>query len=376
MDTLTQIVLGAAVGQVTARKRLGRAALAIGAVGGLIPDLDVFAVGGLGPLAEWQYHRGITHSLFFGPVVGPALGYGLWAALKRWRPQSKLAAPMALGPIIAVLTLALVTHPLLDLFTVYGTQLLAPFSNARFSISAVSIIDPVYTLLLVAALVIGLLPRAERGAHVAAAVALTLSSAYVFYGWSQNQQAEALARRQLAAEGVRVADIRAYTTIFQPWLRRLVVHEPDGVRIGFVSTWAPDDIAWTCVQRPPHDAALDAALDTEHARVLAWFADGQVWPELRRDEAGRRVVRLTDLRYGAPGSTLAGLWGVDVTLAPEGQVVDARRIAVPRAAVSGAAIAAVYRAGYGDIAGLYEAVDALMPIRVAGRAPAACTTPS
>lgn len=376
MDTLTQIVLGATVGQATARKRIGRAALAIGAVGGLMPDLDVFAAGALGPLAEWRYHRGVTHSLFFGPVVGPALGYALWAALRRWRPHSTLAVPMALGPIIAVLTLALVTHPLLDLFTVYGTQLLAPFSDARFSISAVPIIDPVYTLLLVVALVIGLLPRAGRGAHAAAAVALALSSAYVFYGWSQNQQAEALARRQLAAEGVRAADIRAYTTIFQPWLRRLVIHEPAGLRIGFVSTWAPDSIAWTCLRPAPQDAALDAALETEHARVLIWFAGGQVWPQRRRDREGRVVVRLTDLRYGAPGSTVAGWWGVDVTLTPEGQVADARRIAVPRGAISGATVAALYRAGFGDVAALYDAIGVPMPNQVAGRAPTACTAPS
>ena len=376
MDTLTQIVLGAAVGQATARKRIGRAALAIGAVGGLIPDLDVFAAGALGPLGEWQYHRGITHSLFFGPVVGPALGYGLWAALRRWRAQSPLAAPMALGPIVAVLTLALVTHPLLDLFTVYGTQLLAPFSNARFAIPAVPIIDPVYTLLLVAALAVGLLPRVGRGAHVAAAAALTLSSAYLFYGWSQNQQAEALARRQLAAEGVRMADIRAYTTMFQPWLRRLVIHEPAGLRIGFVSTWAPDSIAWTCLRPAPQDAVLDTALETEHARVLTWFAGGQVWPQRWRDGEGRVVVRLTDLRYGAPGSTIAGWWGIDVTLTPEGQVADARRIAVPRAAISGATVAALYRAGFGDVAALYDALGTPTPTQLAGHAPTTCTAPS
>jgi len=44
MDTATQALLGAAVGQAAFGHRLGRRALAWGAVGGLLPDLDVIAV--------------------------------------------------------------------------------------------------------------------------------------------------------------------------------------------------------------------------------------------------------------------------------------------------------------------------------------------
>ncbi len=374
MDTFTQIVLGAAVGQATARKTLGRSALALGAAGGLIPDLDVLVVGPLGSLAEWQYHRGVTHSLFFGPVVGPILGYAMWRIYRRWWPQSRCAAPTALGPIIAVLVLALVTHPLLDLFTIYGTQLLAPFSNARFAIPAVPIIDPVYTLVLLAGVAVGLLSRMGVRAHAAAAAALTLSSAYLFYGWAQNQAAEAEARRQLAAHGVTVGTVRAYTTIFQPWLRRVVAQDGDGVRIGFVSTWAPAEIAWTCLRRP-HDPAVAAATATPAAQVLAWFADGQIWPQLRRDDTGRTVVRLTDLRYGAPGATVAGWWGVDVVIGPDGQPIDAARIAIPRT-ISGNAVAVVFRAAFGDMAALYEATGATPTAIAAGPAVRACVAVS
>lgn len=364
MDSFTQLVLGAAVGQAVAHRRLGGQALALGAIGGVLPDLDVMASWWSGPFAEWQSHRGVTHSLFFGPVVGPLLGWGLWRAYRRWRPRSVCAGDDALGPMIAVLILAIVTHPLLDLFTIYGTQLLAPFSEARFAVPAVAIIDPFYTVPLLIAAVIGMTARARRWAVAAAAVALTLSSVYLFYAWDQNQRAEAEARRQLAGDGLRHADVRAYTTIFQPWLRRLVVHEENGVRVGFLSTWAPTPIAWTCLRRSDHPA-VDRATATPEAQILNRFASGQVWPSVHRDDHGRVVVRLTDLRYGVPGPTIAGWWGVDIAFAAGGEIVQAARIALPRPPLSTAAIAAVFQGGTGDLSGFYQ-------VALAGDAPPAC----
>ncbi len=356
MDTFTQIVLGAAVGQAIGYRRLGRTALAIGAVGATLPDLDVVG-NSLGSLAEWQYHRGITHSLFFGPVVGPLLGYPLWRAYRRWRPSSPCAQPEGLGAIVAVLILSIVTHPLLDLFTVYGTQLLAPFWDARFSISGVAIIDPIYTVIVLAAVILGLLRH--RWAIPGAAVALTLSSGFLFYAWEQNQRAESEARRQLAVQGQRSADLRAYTTIFQPWLRRIVVQEESRVRIGFVSTWQPGPIPWACVPRPD-DPLIGRALATPEVQILARFAQQQIWPHLRRDDQGRTVVRFSDLRYGVPGATVTGWWGIDVTFDADGWVVSAVRIAVPRPPLSWATVVAVYRGGLGDMAGFYTASGAPM----------------
>lgn len=371
MDTFTQIALGAAVGQLAGRKRLGRGALAVGAAGGLLPDLDMLVVPALGPLAEWQFQRGVTHSLFFGPVVGPALGWATSAAARRLRPASAWADRDTLGPLVAVWVLALVTHPLLDLFTIYGTQLLAPFSDARFAIPAVPIIDPVYTLLLVAALIVGCLPRAVHAARIAAAVALTLSTAYLFYGWAQNQRAEALARADLAARGV-VADVRAYTTIFQPWLRRVVARDLAGVHVGWVSTWAPGAIAWTCFAPPPR-APVEAALTAHAAQVFAHFASGQVWARVRRDDRGRTVVRLTDLRYGFPGATALGWWGVDITLDDGGHPIAAARIVIPRTVTRGA-VAAVYAAGFGDLAALHAAVGEPAPVQLAAGQSDACAS--
>jgi inner membrane protein len=78
MDSVTQALFGATVAQAGFRRELGRQALVAGAVLGTIPDLDV-AVGWVADaFSSWQHHRGLTHSLFFGPVLGPLFGWAIW----------------------------------------------------------------------------------------------------------------------------------------------------------------------------------------------------------------------------------------------------------------------------------------------------------
>ncbi|HEX7126150.1 MAG TPA: metal-dependent hydrolase [Thermodesulfobacteriota bacterium] len=348
MDPLTQMALGATVGQAGFRRRLGRRAALVGAVAALLPDLDVVPVAFMGPLAEWRYHRGITHALWFGLVLGPVLG----AAIARWETRrapgpAPGADPGRVRAWIALLVLALVTHPLLDVLTVYGTQLLAPFSTRRFALSAVPIIDPVYTGILVAALAVGLLrPARARLAAAAACAALIVGTGYLFLGLAQNARAEAEARRQLAAEGVRYDRVRVYTTIFQIWLRRVVVRRPDEVWVGFVSTWSPRPIRWT--RYPvPESPLVDRVRATEAGRTFEWFTSGETLAVVRPAERGGAVVELTDLRYGLPGGNERGFWGVRGVFDAAGRLVaEPTRFSIPRQVDRGA-LGALVRAAFG-----------------------------
>jgi len=93
MDTPTQVVLGAAVGQALFGHRLGRRAAVWGAVGGLIPDLDMIAAAATGAWGEFVLHRGPTHSLFFGLALGPLLGTPA---------EGAPAAQLSPGPVASV----------------------------------------------------------------------------------------------------------------------------------------------------------------------------------------------------------------------------------------------------------------------------------
>ena len=117
MDPVTHVALGAVVAHTAARRTLGARVLVVGAVAGALPDIDTFLSLSGDYFDELMLHRGITHSLFFAPVVGPLLGCALWR-LERRGGTERLRA------WIVALTLALLSHPLLDVTTSYGIQLL------------------------------------------------------------------------------------------------------------------------------------------------------------------------------------------------------------------------------------------------------------
>lgn len=136
MDSLTQIVLGAAVGEAVAGKKMGARAALWGAIGGTIPDLDVLLRSFYHPFDAALVHRGFSHSLLFALLAGPVLGWIFYRLYKRRYDQKTW---------LWLWFLAIVTHPLLDIFTNYGTQFLWPF-DWRITFNTVFVIDPLYTL--------------------------------------------------------------------------------------------------------------------------------------------------------------------------------------------------------------------------------------
>jgi inner membrane protein len=305
VDTVSQALLGAAVGQACFSHRLGRRAALWGAVGGILPDLDVLTVAVQGPFAEFKYHRGVTHALWFGPVVGPFLGWLAWR-IQRWRGRPD---PGPLSAWVGLFVLALFTHPLIDVFTVYGTQLFAPFSLERVAWNALGIIDPIYTGILVAGLALGFAWRG-RGARVRAAgfAALALSWSYMFYGVWLNDRAEAEVRAVLAADGYPDAEVRVYPTLLQPYLRRVVARTGDEVHVGLYTPLHPRRVALETFfeERGP---LVDALKRTPEGALFTWFALDEVVARVHRSPGGY-VVELDDLRYGMPGRPDQGFWGV------------------------------------------------------------------
>jgi inner membrane protein len=317
VDPLTHGLLGAACGQAVFGRALGRRALAWGALAGMAPDVDV-VMNLTGPMAEWTWHRGLTHALWFGPAVGAALA--VWLRRRfggRWRDWAGLVA------------LATTAHALLDAFTSYGTQLLAPFSHQRFAWNGVAIVDPACTLALAAALVVAWTAgTGARRARRAAAAALLFVTGYLGLGVWLNARVERAARAQLAAAGARVERVSAYPTLLQLPLRRVVARGEGFVRVGWSNAFAGRPIAWEAFEEA-RGPLVDAARGAREARLFEWFAMGEVAARLAGENDGVTAVELDDLRYGVPGSPRDGLWGVRVRLDAEGRVLGGERIDRP-----------------------------------------------
>ena len=324
MDPLSQAALGAAVAHGIFHRRLGWKAAVWGAVAGAAPDIDILFSIGADEFHALETHRGITHSLFFAPVVGPI--WGAWIE-RRARVRGAPVDPTRMWAWIGAITLALLSHPLLDYFTPYGTQLLQPFSDARFAWPAMPIIDPVYTLILLAGLAIAWRTSPKPLAGVASLAGVLLSSAYIGWGAWLNASAREFARADLAARGIENAEVSAYPTILQIHYRRVVARTEDEDLAGYVSMWEPCAIDWG--RAPRQDGELvERALATREGRIFNWFAMGLVHPivEAHGDE---RRVRFADLRYGVDTDPSRSLFGFEAVFDAAGFLVASRLVDFP-----------------------------------------------
>ena len=319
MDPFTQAALGALTARSVAPADMARGVLAAGAVLGAAPDIDVlFSVGG-DFFDNLVHHRGYTHSLILLAAVGPLFGHWLWrrfGAGRRWRRQHCWW--------LAIATLALLSHPLLDWLTPYGTQLLLPLTEQRYAVNAMPIIEPFYSLILLVGLLVGALLKVPRRRKIAAIAALLVSSSYLAYGWQQNQLAERLAGEQFAAlhsapaaGGLAQGEdylLQAFPTVLQLHYRRIVVRTDAEVLVGYLSTWAPCPVDWG--RAPPGDRSVGLALaNTREGRIFDWFSMGWSYHFLRRTTNGLEAAA-SDLRYGATSNPRESFFSIGARFDP------------------------------------------------------------
>ncbi|WP_028917927.1 metal-dependent hydrolase [Pseudoxanthomonas sp. J35] len=288
MDSLTQIVLGGAVAAAIAPAGHRRAALLAGAALGTLPDLDSLPLALFtdDPVARMTLHRGLSHSL----LVLPFVGWTIWWLFRRYGKGRVAESPRRW---FWAIQLALATHPLLDAFTVYGTQLLWPLPLRPVMWSSVFIIDPAYTLWLLLACAVAWFARGRKLAGHALVAGLALSSAYL--GWSLLAKAmvEREARRSLAEMRLGEAPRFSVPMPFNTLLWRVVAMTPDGFVEGERSLVADHGPMQFRAYRSDTQALAEAAQIPAVAR-LAWFNHGFM---KARVHDGR--LELSDLRMGA-----------------------------------------------------------------------------
>ncbi len=288
MDSLSQIALGAAVGVAVMGRRTAvwKSALA-GAVAGTLPDLDVLIDQG-GPVLNMVLHRGETHAIFwltlfslpFSALVARLSGE--WAQWRRWW---------------LAMWLALVTHPLLDAMTVYGTQLGLPFTNFPYGVGSVFIIDPLYTLPLLVGVIWALAGRGGARGFTANAIGLVLSTAYLAWGFGTQQHVDRLARASLESAGIAAEKILVTPTAFNSVLWRVVAMAGDSYHEGYYSLLDAAPAAGApriAFDRYPRGNALATELQADDSvKRLSAFTHG--FFAMRQD--GARVL-ISDLRMG------------------------------------------------------------------------------
>jgi inner membrane protein len=282
MDSVSQFVLGASVAAAALGQRAAAwKALLWGGVVATLPDLDVLIEHG-DPIANMTRHRAESHALFWLTLASPFVAWptarlhGETAIWRRWW---------------LAMWLALVTHALLDAMTIYGTQLLLPFTDHPFAIGSLFVIDPLYTLpLLVGCLVLLCCRGSARGRRWNWA-GLWLSTLYAAWSLGAQQWALGVGRAALAQQGVAATQWLATPAPLQTVLWRLLAI--DGER-AYEAFWSPFDAS------PPRFVAIDRGAPllaslrgNAMAERLRWFSGDFVQASERAGD-----IVLTDLRMG------------------------------------------------------------------------------
>jgi inner membrane protein len=267
MDSVTQAVLGAVVVEAVAGRKLGNRALLWGLWFGTLPDLDILVNPWIAPIERLTWHRGLSHSLLLMTLTAPLWGW-LMAWFHRKRGLTWARASWAVW-------LALFTHVLIDCFTVYGTQILEPFSNVRVGFNNLFIIDPLFTLpMLLALLIIPWLRPDDRRRRWANGLALVLVSLYV--AWSFAAKAVVNHRIEAALDADKIPVVRYQTTptAFNTILWRGLVETKDGFFIGYTSFLDPPGQPIRFDFVPKQELLVSEAKDSRAFHVLAWFSQG------------------------------------------------------------------------------------------------------
>ncbi len=196
MDSLTQIVLGAACGEAILGKKIGNRALLFGAIGGTIPDLDVLVGKWLfgNEIDAMLFHRGIMHSVFFSIIAAFVFG---WLVFNLYNKGKRLSSTTQ-KDWITLWFLALFTHPILDCFTPYGTQLFAPISNYRVAFNNIAVADPIYTIpFLVCIIVLMFFKRTSFKRRLLLKWGVGISSVYMIFTLCNKLYIDAIFRHSL-----------------------------------------------------------------------------------------------------------------------------------------------------------------------------------
>jgi inner membrane protein len=311
MDTITQAALGACIAQAGFSDKLGRKALVVGTVCGLLPDFDALLSIGSSDFEYLVTHRGWTHSFLVLPFIAFLVAWlsMKWAERKSTFSIEKNAIPENRYWLWYQLCfLALMTHPLLDLFTTYGTQILAPFSDARFTLDGIAIVDPIYTVPLLIAVFVGIFRKKSRNNKTWAIGALIFSSAYLSMGLVNSMEAKKEATQQLALTSFQAVDIRSSPTMFNTLLWRVVAKDADErYAVGFFSTVTKAPIHFEIYESTKSEL-VNRALGSEEGRILRWFSTDLLRATTKKSEDGNTQVRLTDMRFGMASNPIASFF--------------------------------------------------------------------
>jgi inner membrane protein len=360
MDSITQLTLGAAVGEVVLGKKLGNRAMLWGAIAGTIPDLDVMSGWWMDDVQSLAFHRGITHSILFDIVASFGFAWlvhklykdGLYkrpfykwlvgglniillflllfgvnylsysasevnipmlilsvallgvAAYRLWTSYLKKHNEIPDVPFMKWYWLffwAFLTHALLDSCTPYGTQVFYPFSDYRVALNNIAIADPFYSIPFVLFVLASIfIKRDNKWRSRLNMAGIIVSSLYMVYTFSNKIRVDKIFENSLEKEKIEYSRYTSTPTIFNNFLWHCLAEGEDEYYTGMYSFFDSEPLVKDLVSIPKNHELVDQWQGDEALEVLKWFSKDYFAIMTLKDGS----LQYNDLRY----STVTGSW--------------------------------------------------------------------
>lgn len=297
MDIVTQGIAGAVLAQTGANRQHKTAATLIGFLAGLLPDADILIRSAEDPLLNLEFHRQFSHSLLFIPIGAGMAALLLWPFFRKHLPIPSIYLFSLLGYSIG---------GLLDACTSFGTQLLWPFSDTRIAWNLIAVVDPVFTLGLLAGLLMGWRTGRRRFPALAVGFAcLYLAFAYLQQQFAMQAQQQLINQRGHNASMAIVKPSLGNVLLWRSVYRHHDHYYVDAIRVGIwnkVRLYPGDSIPAYAIK--PHQNEATASRQTRDIIRFGRLSQGYLVQHPR----DRHVIG--DIRYAMLPNSIEPLWGV------------------------------------------------------------------
>ena len=219
MDSISQIVLGAATFALIKDKEIGKKALLYGAILGTIPDLDILVNPFYNTIEQLAIHRAFSHSIFFSIILSLLFGK-IFSKIHKTSFSSWFWASF----------FSLFTHPLLDVCTTYGTRLFYPLNKSYFALDNVFVIDPLYTIwLLIGCISLLIINKNSKYRLTIIKWSLIVSTSYLLFGLSVNLYVKNHFKNELIRQNIAYEKLKIVPTPFNTILWQGIVKTKEGI---------------------------------------------------------------------------------------------------------------------------------------------------
>ncbi len=264
MDSVSHIVIGAAIGETFLGKKIGRWGMLLGAIAKSLPDFDLFYTGLSDPRAYMCEHRAHTHSLFIEAIYAIPIA---WLLVKIFKQK------VSFKWMLLFMLTCLWGHSLLDWCTSFGTQLLLPFTNENYSLNTLSIVDLLFTIpMLIMVLIAVFHKKNEVRRNKFAKATLIYCSVYLGFTFVNKARAEGIVNESISKNNIPATAHITNPTMLNNILWYSVGSNDSTIFIGeFSLLYSKNPIKWHSY--PRNQYLMRQCKSQKDVAILKWFGD-------------------------------------------------------------------------------------------------------